>query len=872
MPGWPSSQIPFTPSARLKLVWSRSAASSTSVAFIFLFVFMSLAQIALQLGTRQSVSQAQELLGLITDVGLIPETYNVLMNGQKLLACFDIPPLGTSFDDFCDTIWSESSALADPNAFAGTDTTVAFGQASTILYDVAAQLQTARPLATLLVFGYRNKKRPKRPMDAHGRLHRPDHSIPLVPSTPFHFPIPTADVVVSETLVARGIAMSRTVDASVIITAPPTTPSSLVGPAVAGPSSSMTAVQSNDRSQILPHLHGDTHDPLSITAEAIRRDTTSLKTLPGGSANILKSRRTRRGAVPFAHHTKRTVTYQVGNRIIMLDAQFDTPESTTSDPMFRSLSNMTISGLNPAPPGSVNILFVRAECVRSLSWVEQELRNVWKESIVGIAWWAWLAVINLSVIWGESVSLTITAFIGACTSVVGQSLQLFQTRQFSDEFNRVVVNGACGGVNVLESYPDWRMMLQIPGVISSVVGLFISAAFTWNLVRRYGSDNWAKVNANPVVKRPYCFLITLSVLLELSTFFMPATGGLWLDQIFEGLPAGYSDDQQFEGTLFSSFNGFILPWLLLGWLSVRKGLCRTMIIFLIVTIPFIVGWALIFAIDIYRVLLEIWVFFAVFPIISVLLATAILGFGIVFRYDFKRDLFVYMQSFDDPSQSDVEAANAFSPQKVPKARVGAIRHSVRFYPTLDISRKQSYTADGERDRQRVSTESSQDVWTRQPLWTPTRLRNMFLKPNTSRRSSRAPSRSSSFYDTPISDMNSGTTPPSTMLASLRNMPSSPHYTDSSADLSEGGTWRVPREGDNGGDPTDVQKREERISMFSADSSGAEGLRRVPSAVLAPARPPLGTLATIEEGSLDRPKGLEKIVQLRNAGKFALGLK
>ncbi|KAG8896331.1 hypothetical protein FRB99_008937 [Tulasnella sp. 403] len=851
MPGWPSSQIPFTPSARLKLVWSRSAASSTSVAFIFLFVSMSLAQIALQLGTRQSVSQAQELLGLITDVGLIPETYNVLMNGQKLLACFDIPPLGTSFDDYCDTIWSESSASADPNAFAGTDTTVAFGQASTVFYDVAAQLQTTRPLATPLVFGYRNKKRPKRPIGTHGKFHRPSDSTPSVSSTPFHFQTPTADVVATETLVARGIA-TGIVDASGVITTSPATPSNPIG-----------------------------------SAEAILRDNTSSKTLPAGSPSIFKNRRTRRGAVP---HTKRTVIYQVGNRIIMLDAKFDTPESSTSDPAFRSLSNMTISGLNPAPPGSVNILFVRAECVRSLSWVEQELRNVWKESIVGIAWWAWLAVINLSVIWGESVSLTITAFIGACTSVVGQSLQLFQTRQFSDEFNRVVVNGACGGVNVLESYPDWRVMLQVAGVISSVVGLVISAAFTWNLVRRYGSGNWAKVNANPVVKRPYCFLITLSVLLELSTFFMPVTGGLWLDQIFEGLPAGYSDDQQFEGTLFSSFNGFILPWLLLGWLSVRKGLCRTMVIFLIVTVPFIAGWALIFAIDIYRVLLEIWVFFAVFPIISVLLVTAILGFGIVFRYDFKRDLFVYMQSFDKPSESDIEAANAFSPKTNPKARVPAMRHSVRFYPVLDISRKRSEMADDERNSHRASMESSQGIWTPPRLridteerrtssimdnvskWTPTRLRNMFLKPNASGSSSRAPSRSSSFYDIPISDMNSGTTPPSTMLASLRNMPSSPHYTDSSADLSEGGTWRVPKEGGSGGDPTDVQKGGERISMFSLDSSRAGSLRQAPTAEPAPALPPLWTLATIEECSLNRPKRLEKMVQLRNADKFALGLK
>lgn len=77
---------------------------------------------------------------------------------------------------------------------------------------------------------------------------------------------------------------------------------------------------------------------------------------------------------------------------------------------------------------------------------------------------------------------------------------------------------------------------------------------------------------------------------------------------------------------------------MLGYEATRRSLCRTMIIFLVITFPILAGWSVFFAIDIYRVWLVTWPFLAILPVVAITLTTVILVLGTIYRLDFKRGL------------------------------------------------------------------------------------------------------------------------------------------------------------------------------------------------------------------------------------------
>lgn len=77
---------------------------------------------------------------------------------------------------------------------------------------------------------------------------------------------------------------------------------------------------------------------------------------------------------------------------------------------------------------------------------------------------------------------------------------------------------------------------------------------------------------------------------------------------------------------------------MLGYEATRRSLCRTMILFLVLTLPILAGWSAFFVVDLYRVWFITWQFLAVLPVVATALTTAVLFLGTVYRIDFKRGL------------------------------------------------------------------------------------------------------------------------------------------------------------------------------------------------------------------------------------------
>ena len=130
--------------------------------------------------------------------------------------------------------------------------------------------------------------------------------------------------------------------------------------------------------------------------------------------------------------------------------------------------------------------------------------------------------------------------------------QIVHTRGFHSDFVRLTTNGACKPVNILPQYWIDRSRAELPLLILNVVALFISAFLTWRLVKvssihsffvipptfihiqLFSWQTFKRVGASMTVNRVYKLVLVLSINLQLSLFFMLATIGLWIDQLWNG--------------------------------------------------------------------------------------------------------------------------------------------------------------------------------------------------------------------------------------------------------------------------------------------------------------------------------------------------
>ncbi|KAG8984314.1 hypothetical protein FRB90_005405 [Tulasnella sp. 427] len=541
---------------------------------------------------------------------------------------------------------------------------------------------------------------------------------------------------------------------------------------------------------------------------------------------------------------------------------------------------MTLTGLHSAPSGTADVTFVRVPCIRGLVWAEQTLGYTLKESAVVMAFWAWISVVGILAVLIQSMSLMITSVVSLLVAIVFSVFQLFSSREFQAEYQRAVVNGVCGGVDVVESSTNVRLELELGIIGIAVVSALLAGVCTKFLLPIFGAEMRGKLEGLPALSRPYSCMIALKVLFELLSFIIPVTAALWLDAVFSSLPAAFSAQNELEEALFSCFAGFVLPWLMLGYEATRRSLCRTMIMFLVLTLPILEGWSAFFAVDLYRVWLVSWQFLAVLPVIAITLTTVVLILGIIYRIDFMRGLPQIMghclpkEGFaaTTPAPRDIERAMAAQDEKVHELD---LPHKVQFDVPSTSSAKAVEVAEGQSTIDRQHELQPEEIWTpararsarsstwhdQSVRWTPGRLKGLLRSSGSTTTRDRArPSRSSSTYapgppKSVISYSGSGTAPPSSYLASLRNQPSSPHYTDSSLDWSDRGPKQAPRQPQNvpprPARPPRLNLRDSLATDESSKESDAEA-----------ARTPKQNI----------PTGIRPSGGLRVAGRFALGLK
>ncbi|OAX44903.1 hypothetical protein K503DRAFT_807793 [Rhizopogon vinicolor AM-OR11-026] len=304
------------------------------------------------------------------------------------------------------------------------------------------------------------------------------------------------------------------------------------------------------------------------------------------------------------------------------------------------------------------------QCLWALNYPVQVLQQTEREDSTFIAFQIWLLGMSIVAILNESVPHTIASLLTHMLATGWAGYQIFNTHQFRDDFARSITYGACNPINLLPSYWQTRVAAEIASLVLNVVALLFSAFLSWRLAKLFGWQTFKRVGASITISRVYKLVLVLSIVIQLSLFFMVIAISLWLDQLCNG-NIGRLETSPVYKPLLTVILILLLPWLTTGWYGVRQELEIPTLVFLALSAGYLAGWTAMFDSTPFRWTFMTWTFFAVMTSTSVFLALIAFILGIVCRINFGKGL-VRCLNAEEPIPDDFVPVNyGDDPEKIP---------------------------------------------------------------------------------------------------------------------------------------------------------------------------------------------------------------
>jgi hypothetical protein len=282
-------------------------------------------------------------------------------------------------------------------------------------------------------------------------------------------------------------------------------------------------------------------------------------------------------------------------------------------------------------------------CLTALNYPVMVLRNTKREDAAFIAFQIWVLGMSMVALLNESVPHILASFFTHLAATAWAGFQLYSTQTFHSQFDLLITDGTCRSTDLVPSYWGtgyWRdrRNSEIPILAFNVVALALSAFMTWKLLKSFGWQTFKRVGASRSMNRIYRTVLTLSITIQLSLFFMAVTLATWIDQLSNGEIGKLADMKTFYEILFILTLITLLPWLITGWIAARRESRAPMLVFLLLSIWFFAGFGGMFLATSFRWTFMTWSFFGVVSSLSVILTLASFILGLVCWYNFGRGL------------------------------------------------------------------------------------------------------------------------------------------------------------------------------------------------------------------------------------------
>jgi hypothetical protein len=291
-------------------------------------------------------------------------------------------------------------------------------------------------------------------------------------------------------------------------------------------------------------------------------------------------------------------------------------------------------------------------CLSVLNLPFNVLQNTKREDVAFIAFQFWVLGMSVVALLNESIPHILASMLTHMLATGWACFQISHSAKFRSDFNRLTTNGACKPINLLSPYWPQRSHAEISILALNVLALLISAFLTWRLVKLFGWQTFKRVGASRTINRVYKLVLTLSITIQLSLFFMATTVGLWIDQLFNGAIARLAILSTVYKVAFTITLVLLIPWLMTGWFAVRRELRIPMMVFLVLSVGYMAGWAIMFISFSFRWTFVEWRFFSLMASASALLTLAAFALGIICRINFGKGLSRYLQAQESLRDDD----------------------------------------------------------------------------------------------------------------------------------------------------------------------------------------------------------------------------
>jgi len=178
------------------------------------------------------------------------------------------------------------------------------------------------------------------------------------------------------------------------------------------------------------------------------------------------------------------------------------------------------------------------------------------------------------------------------------------------------------------------------------------AGLSYKLFRVYASQTFSRVGASTEIHRIYKLVLFLSMSLQLAGFFTLAQTALWISKISFGAIRQLAEHFHIYLAALIVTAILIIPWLVLGWISVRREAKNLFLLFSFFSvILFSMATGLFFS-PLYRFVLGEWSFYATMSITSYALLVATFILAVVCRLQFGKGLAHFLRVTDALEDGD----------------------------------------------------------------------------------------------------------------------------------------------------------------------------------------------------------------------------
>ncbi|TEB30876.1 hypothetical protein FA13DRAFT_1814301 [Coprinellus micaceus] len=306
-------------------------------------------------------------------------------------------------------------------------------------------------------------------------------------------------------------------------------------------------------------------------------------------------------------------------------------------------------------------------CIYSMSWLGEVLHDSQREDAATLFYHVWLFGLSLVAILNESLPHLGAAFAGHILAAGWSSSRIQGAKSLAALYRDVIIAGPCEGADLLGPWWEMRLAHTIPVVVFNILSVIGLGFVSYKLLKVYSAASFFKVGPTRSLQRVYKIVLVFSVGLQLSGFFTAVSSGLWLSKVTHG---NFKSLIRHEALYIAGFVVILLaelPWLVLGWVCVRKECKKRFWVFAFLSVVLLTISSVTFGSEAYRTIFKSWRFFATVTVTAFVLLVLTVTLGVICYLNYGKGLQAYLQMTEELEGTDFDPVSGFKAgEKLPE--------------------------------------------------------------------------------------------------------------------------------------------------------------------------------------------------------------